>query len=263
MSLGCHDARARLLDDQRGRLDVDSRRELADHLAGCAACAHEQAAERLLSEALEQRLPARPASAALRERVAAITVAAAPRARWHRALVPALAVAGALVLTVPPLLYWHMTSMRAMATAAMVDEAVADHLRIVQAQRPLEIESGGVHQVRPWFEGRLDFAPVLPFAGDDMVTLRGGALAYFQDRRAAAFVYGLRQHTVTLLVFRPEGLPWPSSSLTRVGRAEAYRVQMRGVTVILWRTGGLGYALVGEVDPTELTEIAARFAPGV
>jgi hypothetical protein len=33
--------------------------------------------------------------------------------------------------------------------------------------------------------------------------------------------------------------------------------------VILWQTGGLGYALVADVDPAELTAIAARFAPGV
>lgn len=262
MTLQCRDARARLLEHQRGRLDVDARRELAAHLADCAACGHEDAAERLLSEALEHRLPARPASAALRERIAAMTLAP-PRSRWRGALVPALAVAAALVLTLPPLLYRHAASTRAGATAAMVDEAVADHLRIVQAQRPLEIESGGVHQVRPWFEGRLDFAPVVPFAGDATVPLRGGALAYFQDRRAAAFVYGLRQHTVTLFVFRSEGLPWPSAGLTRVGRLEAYRAQTRGFTVILWRAGGLGYALVAEVDPAELTEIAARFSPGV
>jgi anti-sigma factor RsiW len=263
MSLSCHAARGRLLDAQRRRLAADAQRELAAHLAGCAACSHEDAAERLLNDALEHRLPARSASAALRERVAAMTVTSPPRRRWRGALVPALAVAAALVLTLPPLLYRQAASTRAAATAAMVDEAVADHLRIVQAQRPLEIESSGVHQVRPWFEGRLDFAPMVPFAGDVTVPLRGGALAYFQDRRAAAFVYGLRQHTVTLLVFRPEGLPWPSTGLTRVGRLEAYRTQRRGVTVILWNAGGLGYALVADVDPAELTEIAARFSPGV
>jgi len=262
MTIDCHDARGRLLDDQRGRLDADARRELAAHLAGCAACAHEDAAERLLSEALEHRLPARPASAALRQRIAAISVAA-PRARWRGVLTPALAVALALVVTVPALLYRQAASTRAAATAAMVGEAVADHLRIVQAQRPLEIESGGVHQVRPWFEGRLDFSPVVPFAGDATVPLRGGALAYFQDRRAAAFVYGLRQHTVTLLVFRAEGLPWPRTGLARIGRFEAYRAQARGFTVILWRAGGLGYALVSDADPAELNELAARFASGV
>ena len=260
MTLSCRDARGRIVDAQRGRLAADDRRELAAHLAGCAECAHEDAAERLLSDALEHRLPARPASAALRERMARVTVAT-PRSRWRGALVPALAAALALVVTVPPLLYRQAATRRDAATAAMVDEAVADHVRIAQAQRPLEIESGGVHQVRPWFEGRLDFSPVVPFGGDETVPLRGGALAYFEDRRAAAFVYALRQHTITLLVFRAEGLPWPRTELVRVGRLEAYRTQTRGFTVILWRAGGLGYALVSDADPTELTQIAARFAP--
>ena len=262
MTLSCRDARGRLLDAQRRQLAADAERELAAHLAGCAACSHEDAAERLLSDALEHRLPARPASAALRERIAAITVAP-PRSRWRAALVPALAAALALVVTLPALLYRQATATREVATAAMVGEAVADHLRIVQAQRPLEIESGGVHQVRPWFEGRLDFSPVVPFAGDEAVPLRGGALAYFHDRRAAAFIYGLRQHTVTLLVFRAEGLPWPSAGLTRVGRLETYRAQTRGFTVVLWRAGELGYALVSDADPAEVMQIAARFSPGV
>ena len=259
--MDCREARASLLDDQRGRLDPGSRRQLAAHLERCAACTHEDAAERLLTEALEHRLPGRPASAALRERVARVT--AHPRRRWWPgALVPALAAALALVVTVPALLYHQAASTRAAATAAMVGEAVADHLRVVQAQRPLEIESSGAHEVRPWFEGRLDFAPLVPFAGDATLPLRGGALAYFQDRKAAAFIYGLRRHTVTLLVFRPEGLPWPSRGLDRVGGLDAYRAQTRGVTVILWRANGLGYALVSDADPRELTEIATRFSPG-
>ena len=262
MTLDCHAARARLLDAHRARLAADAGGDLAAHLAGCADCSHENAAERLLSEALEHRLPARPASTALRERIAATSVAR-PRSRWRHALVPALAAAFALVVTVPVLVYQHTASTRAAATAGMVGEALADHLRIVQAQRPLEIESAGVHQVRPWFEGRLDFSPVVPFAGDVTVPLRGGALAYFHDRRAAAFVYGLRQHTITLLVFRPDGLPWPSSGLTRAGRLDVYRARTRGFTVILWRADGLGYALVSDADPAELMEIAARFAPGV
>jgi anti-sigma factor RsiW len=263
MTLSCREARARLLDDQRGRLAPEARRELGAHLATCADCAHENEVERLLDDALDQRLPARPASAALRERIAAMSTPA-PRRRWWRgALVPALAVAAALVITVPALVYRQMASMRAAATAGMVDEAVADHLRIVQAQRPFEVESGGLHQVRPWFEGRLDFSPVVPFSGDATVPLRGGALAYFRDRRAAAFIYGLRQHTITLLVFRAEGLPWPRRGLARIGGVDAYRTHERGFTVILWRAGDLGYALVSDADPAELTQIAARFSPGV
>jgi hypothetical protein len=66
-----------------------------------------------------------------------------------------------------------------------------------------------------------------------------------------------------VLVFRPDGLPWPSTGLSRAGRLDVYRTRTRGFTVILWRADGLGYALVSDADPAELVEIAARFAPGV
>jgi anti-sigma factor RsiW len=258
--MDCRDARAVLPDAHRDRLDTTQRAELSSHLSGCADCSQADAVERALTEALTHRLPARPASTALRERLAR-AAATPPRPAWRRALVPLAAAALALLVTVPAVLYERGSAARAALTAGMVNEAVADHLRIVQAQRPLEIESGGVHQVRPWFDGRLDFSPVVPFAGDAAVPLRGGALAYFHDRKAAAFVYGLRLHTVTLFVFRPDGLPWPTGTLERVGGHEVYRASSRGFTVLLWQANGLGYALVSDADPREVLEIAARFSP--
>ncbi len=161
-------------------------------------------------------------------------------------------------MTVPIVLTQRTTASR-VATATMVGEAIGDHLRLLQAQRALEIESGDGHQVRPWFEGRLDFSPVLRFAGNRDVPLRGGALAWFVDRKAAAFVYGLRRHTVSLFVFRPDGLPWPATGWERAGSLDVYRADARGFTVILWRADGLGYALVSDADPREVLEIAARF----
>jgi anti-sigma factor RsiW len=261
MTPDCGAVRADLRDGQRARLDDARRAALAAHLATCAACAHEDAAERALTDALAQRLPARPASVALRERLARAAVER-PRSPWRRVLVPALVAAMALLVVTPLVVSERTAALREARTAAMVGEAVADHLQVIQAQRPLEIESGGVHQVRPWFEGRLDFAPVVAFAGDAEVPLRGGALAYFLDRKAAAFVYGLRRHTVTLFVFRPDGLPWPERGLERVDDTDLYRTQQRGFTVVLWRREGLGYALVSDADPGEVRQIATRFLPG-
>jgi len=218
----------------------------------------ERAVETALTEALH-RLPQRRAPARLVQRVEQVLVPApAPQRRWRRALVPALAAAAVLVVAGPVVVAQYTAATRA-ATATMVNEAIADHLRIVQAQRPLEIESGDGHRVRPWFEGRLEFSPVLRFGGDDRVPLRGGALAWFLDRKAAAFVYGLRLHTVTLFVFRPDGLPWPTSGGERVGTREVYRSTARGFTVLLWRADGLGYALVSDADAREVLELASRF----
>ena len=145
----------------------------------------------------------------------------------------------------------------------MVVEAVNDHLRILSSRHPLDIESGGMHQVKPWFEGRLDFAPVVGFLGDQEFPLQGGAVGYFLDRKAAVFVFHRRLHAISLFVFRAEGLPWPTRGLTRVADAEAHATVARGFTVILWRSGGLGYALVSDVNREELTQLAVKIAGGV
>jgi anti-sigma factor RsiW len=222
---------------------------------------YEREVDRALTEALH-RLPQRRAPELLVRRVERmVSTAPEPRRPRRRMLVPALAAAAVLVIAAPLVVYQQVTATRA-AALTLVNEAIGDHVRIVQAQRPLEVESGDSHRVRPWFEGRLEFAPVLSFAGDNEIPLRGGALAWFVDRKAAAFVYGLRLHTVTLFVFRPDGLPWPTSGWQRAGEREVYRASGRGFTVVLWRAHGLGYALVSDADAREVLDLAARFGSG-
>jgi anti-sigma factor RsiW len=133
----------------------------------------------------------------------------------------------------------------------VVAEAVNDHLRIVSGHHPLEVEGGGIHQVKPWFTGKVDFAPAVTFEGDADFPLQGGAVEYFLDRKAAVFVYRHRLHTVSLLVVRTEGLPWPA------GPGRSTRVE-RGFNVVLWRMGDLGYALVSDLDAQGLSELAGR-----
>ena len=260
--MSCEEARDRLLDARRDRLAPDARAALQSHLRECAACRHEEAAEALLSEALEQRLPQHGAPAALKRRLAAgwpAAPVAAPSAwsRWHRYLVPAAALAAILLVVLP--LVQRRASER--AAGRMVAEAVNDHLRILSSQHPLDIESGGIHQVKPWFAGRLDFAPVVRFEGDADFPLRGGAVGYYLDRKAAVFVFGRRRHTISLFVFRADGLPWPRQGLERVGGAQAHVTTSRGFASLLWRDGELGYALVSDVDPADLTRLAERLAP--
>src|SRR4029453_1327374 len=144
------------------------------------------------------------------------------------------------------------------APGRMGAEAVNAPLRTLASQHPLDVESGGLHQVKPWFAGRLDFAPVVRFEGAADFPLRGGAVGYYLDRKAAVFVFGRRLHTISLFVFRADGLPWPSQGLQRGGAPQARVTASRGYTSILWRDGELGYALVSDVDPAELTRLAEQ-----
>ena len=255
----CQDARSHLLDYQRGRLAPEAREQIHAHLETCAGCAREEATERALTELLEQRLPQHAAPLGLKRRLAA-QWPATPRfrpswwSRWGRAVIPAVAVA-AVLLTVMPLYY-----QQAPIPPGMVAEAVNDHLRVLSSQHPLDVESGQMHQVKPWFEGRLDFAPVVSFLGDREFPLQGGAVGYFLDRKAAVFVFHRRLHVISLFVFRADGLPWPAGGPERVGGAEARITGARGFNVMLWRSGELGYALVSDVDRQELAQLAGKIA---
>jgi anti-sigma factor RsiW len=264
MTMNCVDARPHLLDSSRGRLDGPVDADVRAHLATCAECAGIAAGEVVLTEALE-RLPQHPASLALKRRLRETWPAAPPpRGAWRRLerLVPALALAALALLAVP--FAWDRLAVRPdrEAGSRLVAEAVNDHVRLLISQQPLEVKSGGIHQVRPWFAGRLDFAPVVPFGGDGEFPLQGGAIGYFLDRKAAVLVYGHRLHTISLLVFRDDGLRWPRRGLTPLGPVDAYADTTRGFNVLLWRRGDLGYALVSDVEPAVLRALAGRLAAG-
>ena len=228
--------------------------EAAAHLASCADCSRWLEAERALTDLLEARLPQHPASLALKRRLAEKWAEPAPapapvrRRRW-----PAVAVAVAAAAVIALFFLRPVGG----GTALVAREAVDDHLRLLARTQPLPVESGGIHQVKPWFAGKLDFAPVLAYAGDDDFPLAGGSLALFAERKAAAFVFKRRLHEITLFVLPDGGLEWPRATVD-LGDVSAATTELRGYHVLLWRRDGQGYALVSDVAADELRELARR-----
>jgi anti-sigma factor RsiW len=249
----CSEFRDRIGDARRGRLAPEARVALARHLEGCVECRAFDERERELDRALA-RLPRRTAPESLRVRLEASAPAAPPVRRVSRRtlVLGAGAALAASVAVGTGFLYW------ARQAEGLVTEAVNDHLRVLYAAQPLEVESGGIHQVKPWFEGKLDFAPVLGFDGDAEFTLTGGSVAYFIDRKAAAFVFKRRLHVITLFVFRAEGLPWPHASNQKLGQKSAFAAHSRGFNVLTFRVNDLGYALVSDTEPATLVRLGER-----
>jgi anti-sigma factor RsiW len=249
----CHAARAQLLDAVRARLSEADQAGFREHLQGCAACRGLYERELALDDALAKR-PKFALPDSLRHTLQARLTPVKPKRRLGPlafVLAPSLAAA-ALALLLVGGRFGH--------GQRLVDEAVNDHLRVLYAEHPIEIESGGIHQVKPWFAGRLDFAPMLSFSGDEEFPLEGGAIGLFVDRKAATFVFKHRLHTATLFVFRSEGLGWPLRNDASVGPLPASSSTSRGFNVLLWRDGDLGYALVSDVDRNELGRLALKVA---
>jgi len=253
--MDCASAREKLIDLVRGRLPAPEEAQLRAHVASCPRCAHEQEAERLLDAALRTPLAAPPS---LRRRVSgeldAGPAAGAPPSGARpgpRARVAAVAAAAAAVAL--GFLGGRAVELRASSADRLADELVTDHLRALASTRPPDVESGDTHAVKPWFEGRLDFAPVVPADRGDL-RLLGGSLGYVADRKAAVLSYALRRHRVTLLVFPAAGLPGLPAE------APPLRAARRGIGVAKWSAGELGYALVSDAEPGELGRLADALA---
>ncbi len=283
--MDCTAVRELLNNYGTGRIDAAPRAEVEAHLAGCEPCRRALAVESALSTALARKLPRYPASEALKDRLRlrlgqnvpvddpapplppspTPPAPAAPsqpeslsrRASWRRGWTAPFAsacAAAALVVVVTRATDPRLTR----ATADLTNEAVNDHLRVVASTRPIEIESGGIHQVKPWFSGRLDFAPRVTFSGDADFSFLGGSVGYVRERKAAIFHFRRHLHAITLLVFPTDGLPWPDRDFVRLGKLSVWEEASRGFSVLLWRDDGLGYALVSDVNRRDLETLATR-----
>jgi anti-sigma factor RsiW len=258
--LDCQRARLLLHDGQLGRLDPITSDALAEHTRTCAECARVDAEERVLSELLATHLPPMAAPARLHQRLSAPLPLAKDRPLTApRRHVPFAAIStsfGAFALLAAAWLLWPRGAID--PNSPLLREVVNDHLRVVYAQRPIEIESGGIHQVKPWFTGRLDFAPDVSFSGDADFPMVGGAVGYMIDRKAATMVFQRRLHTISLFVFRSAGLPWPHTATQAMGSVQAQVGKVDGFNVVLWHDAELGHALVSDASANELLHLGRK-----
>jgi anti-sigma factor RsiW len=254
----CEEVQPLILEATRGGLDPSTRERVYQHLASCPECQRIAEDERGLDTLFEQHLHQYPAPLALKRRLQARLPEETPHppTRRRRWLAPTgvTAVAGAALLA----LFLRAPSV---PNSPLVSEAVADHLRVVYRDHPVDIESGGPHRVKPWFTGRIDFALPSVFGGDDEFTLVGGSVGYYLDRQAAVLVYKTLQHRASLFVFRADGLSFPKTD-RGLGRVAATVTHSRGFSVVMWRDGELGYALVSDLNPAELVRLGTLIANG-
>ncbi len=236
-----------------GELDAANALLVEDHLKGCSGCAtayDDIVRQKALFRNESLRLHAPPALRSRIMRDIAAKEAQAERARsglqperqrrtapWRSWLPQAGMAFSAAALAASLLLF---VSSQNPATS-LDEEFISAHVRSMLASHLTDVPSTDQHTVKPWFLGKLNFAPPVVDLSKQDFSLIGGRLDYVGGRVVAAIVYKRRGHVINLFV-------WPASKLKAVPEsAEGYHL-------LSWTRGEFSYAAVSDLNPNELRD---------
>jgi anti-sigma factor RsiW len=119
-------------------------------------------------------------------------------------------------------------------------DLVADHVRALQVGPIADVVSTDRHTVKPWFQGRLDYAPpVFDFASEGF-PLMGGRIEHVRGNVVATLAYTRNRHVVDVFI-------WPSTE-----QKAPVRSLRRGFNVVSWADGSMQYWAVSDMDREEI-----------
>lgn len=251
--MNCDQARLLLhpyLDDQ---LDVVQSLRVVEHLGECPACEESRARIQELSQAVgrsDLRYYA-PASLAQRVRAALAEVdqparPVAPRRR--RGLFVTLAAVAAVALVAVGFAVGRSGWIAPVFDERIAGDVTEAHVRSLLANHLVDVASTDQHTVKPWFVGKLDFAPPVVDMSDQGFTLAGGRLDVLNLHPVAALVYRRRQHAINVF-------EWPATT----GDSRPTEGMRRGYTFLHWTAGGRTCWVISDLNADELREFVGLF----
>jgi mycothiol system anti-sigma-R factor len=229
-----------------GELDAARAADFERHLLSCPQCVAALEAQENLRASIQQAGLYERAPATLRRKIFAELTASAPapaaaKIPFQPAAWRWLAVAAALLLAAS--LGWRLTSERSAGSAetAYVSAFVDAHLRSLQPGHLEDVVSTDQHTVKPWFDGKLDFAPPVRDFANQGFPLQGGRLDVVHGHTVAVLVYGRRKHVINVFIWpttEPDSPPQSGSQL--------------GYNWIDWRKNRMEICAVSDVNSGDL-----------
>lgn len=239
-----------------GELDAPASLEVERRIERDAEFAHEYRAMLALSQGIGAKLAMDTPTERLRRRLDSIAEAPTVRPRLPSAPLrtarwPGLALAAGLsAIVASGATYGLMDAGRQdpmtqdqLRQDLTTNTLVAAHLRGLLAQRPIDIESSDRHTVKPWFNQRLSFSPIVPDEPIPDFDLLGGRMEVVDGQPAATLVYRHKNHVLSLTQARTDQ-PGPGDLKQSVNS---------GLTEMRWKKDGISFYLVTDLPAAELS----------
>jgi anti-sigma factor RsiW len=226
-----------------GELDAADALRAAQHRQTCAECRDAYAQLSATHALMRESAPRYQAPESLRRAIRAglnVTSHAAtpppprPARSWWRDSasfgVGAALAAGIALFVIAP------------AQQNLLDDVVASHVRALQPGHLEDVISTDQHTVKPWFDGRIDFAPPVKDLAAKQFPLLGGRLDYLNNRPVAALVYGSDKHIINFYIWPGGGDPMPRTA------------SLNGYNTVHWSEHGMDFWAVSDLEAGKLSD---------
>ena len=233
-----------------GELDATRSAEFERHLENCRECANSLASEESLRSSLQHSGLYEHAPVSLRKKIRANLQAASGAPSLQRVPIWRWLATAAAILFITGI-GWYVwprsgTNSADVPPPFTAAEMIDAHIRSLQPGHLTDVASTDQHTVKPWFVGRLDYAPPVKDFADEGFPLLGGRLDALGGRNVAAIVYSRRKHIINVFV-----LP------TREADTSIHPPGLRqGYQWLHWRRQGMEYCAVSDVSISDLQELA-------
>jgi anti-sigma factor RsiW len=251
-----------------GELDAANTLLFENHLRTCSGCAEELARHEVLRDRIRSSALQTSAPAAVRERIEAMIdenhptrpmgesgpalnsnsgrrpwfagfASLSPAASWGGGILTGMAACLALLFIAPQI-----------TRPNTEDQLIENHVRSLSIETHLtDVATSDRHVVKPWFNGKIDFAPPVPELAARGFPLVGGRLDYIDGREVAAIVYRRRLHTINVFV-------QPAATLALPGGIATTR---NGYSLVRWTANGLEFWAISDIELGELQSFQRAF----
>lgn len=222
----------------------EERQAIEAHLTECAECARAHADLKTLRERI-RGAGTHEVPLGLEQKLRAVLGlhASEPRPLWRRAVLLAASHIGALVLGGTLAATWLM---RGEARNEVVHDVMQAHVRALISDQLIQVASNETHTVKPWFLGKIPYAPTVRNIDAQGFPLLGARVDYVLGRPAAAIVYGRRKHRINLFILPADQAFGP----------QAFTMTREGFNMVVWRSGAFAYFAASDLNAKELQEFA-------